>query len=100
VLPDLIAQIGTKESGAVGKIKIRDLPAQTRAAVSSLKVGEPSAPVISANGSTVLLIVCERTEPKLKRGTIRRKLQQSRVELVARRYLRDLRRSAFVDLRG
>lgn len=102
-LPDVISQIGTKESGPVGKIKIRDLPAPLRDAVSELKVGEPSTPVVAANGRTIVLMVCQRNEPqqkKLSRGAVRRKLQQNRVELVARRYLRDLRRSAFIDLRG
>lgn len=102
-LPDVITQIGTKESGPVGKIKIRDLPASLRDAVSELKVDEPSAPVVAASGRTIVLMVCQRNEPqkkKLNRGAVRRKLQQSRVELVARRYLRDLRRSAFIDLRG
>lgn len=103
VLPDVITQIGTQESGPVGKIKIRDLPAPLRNAVGDLKVNEPSAPVVAANGRTIVLMVCQRNEPtkkKVNRGAVRRKLQQDRAELVARRYLRDLRRSAFIDLRG
>ncbi len=102
-LAGVIAQIGTKESGSVGKIKIRDLPSPLREAVSELKIGQPSTPVTSATGRTLILMICERLEPKkkpLSRSAVRRKLQQSRAELVARRYLRDLRRSAFVDLRS
>lgn len=102
-LPNMIQQIGTPESGPIGKIKLQELPKELRSAVSGLKIGEPSAPVVSAAGRTLVLMVCDKIEPKkkkLSRGAIRRKLQQSRAELVARRYLRDLRRSAFVDLRG
>lgn len=102
-LPKLIDQIGTPESGPLGKLKLNDLSPDFRKAVRSLKVGETSAPVVSPSGRTLILMVCERIEPKRKpvrRNTVRRRLQQSRAELVSRRYLRDLRRSAFVDLRG
>ncbi len=102
-LPALIKQIGTPESGPLGKVKLQELPPDLRTAVSGLKVGEASAPVVSAAGRTLILMVCDRIEPKkkrLSRSAIRKKLQQDRAELVARRYLRDLRRSAFVDLRG
>lgn len=102
-LPSLVQQIGTKGSGPVGKLKLGDLSANFRTAVGNLKVGEPSAPVASPSGQTLILMVCDRVEAKkkqIRRSVVRRQLQQSRAELVARRYLRDLRRSAFVDLRG
>ena len=102
-LPKMIKQIGTPESGPLGKLKLGDLPPTLRNAVRELKVGEPSEPVVSASGRTLVLMICGRIEPKKKpvrRKAVRRRLQQSRAELVARRYLRDLRRSAFVDLRG
>ncbi len=102
-LPKLIEQIGTPESGPLGKLKLTDLSPEFRKAVGPLKVGETSAPVVSPSGRTLILMVCDRVEPKRKpvsRKKVRRGLQQSRAELVARRYLRDLRRSAFVDLRG
>ena len=102
-LPKLIEQIGTPESGPVGKVKIRDLPEPMRGAVTGLKVGQPSEPMLSATGRLTVLMVCDRVDPKqkpLRRNVVRRQLQQRRAELVARRYLRDLRRSAFVDLRG
>lgn len=102
-LDKVTEKIGTKESGPIGKMKIRDLPPQIRKAVAGLKIGEPSEAVKSAAGRTIILMVCNRTEPKrkkLSRRAVRRQLQQNRAELVARRYLRDLRRSAFIDLRG
>lgn len=102
-LPALIRRIGTKESGSLGKHRIGKLPPALRDAVRDLKAGETSEPIVSATGRTVILMVCNRVEPKekpLNRSAVRRKLQNSRAERVARRYLRDLRRAAFVDLRG
>ena len=102
-LPDLIKQIGTPGSGPLGKLKLSDLSPTFRNAVAPLKVGELSGPVVSPAGRVLVLMVCDRVEPKnkpIRRSGVRRTLQQSRAELVARRYLRDLRRSAFVDLRG
>jgi peptidyl-prolyl cis-trans isomerase SurA len=47
-------------------------------------------------------MVCERDDPEQnldRRGTIRARMEATRLEVLARRLLRDLRRSAFVDLR-
>lgn len=102
-LPALTRQIGTKESGPLGKLVVGKLPPKLRDAIRDLKVGEASAPIVSSTGNTAILMVCDRVEPKqkpLNRSAVRRKLQNSRAELVARRYMRDLRRAAFVDLRG
>lgn len=102
-LPALIKQIGTPESGPLGKLKLGDLSPTFREAVRTLQVGQTSPPVVSPTGRTLILMVCDRVEPKpkpLRRNVVRRQLQTKRGELVARRYLRDLRRSAFVDLRG
>ena len=102
-LPSLIKQIGNPKSGPLGKLKLSDLSPTFRNAVAMLQIGEASAPVISPTGGTLILVVCDRVKPKkktIRRSYVRKKLQQNRAELIARRYLRDLRRSAFVDLRG
>jgi peptidyl-prolyl cis-trans isomerase SurA len=45
-------------------------------------------------------MVCERQEAgALPRDQIRDTLLRQRVDMLSRRYLRDLRRSAFIDLR-
>ena len=102
-LPGLIKQTGTPGSGPLGKLKLSDLSPTFRDAVTALKAGETSAPIVSPAGRMMLLTVCDRVEPKkkpIRRGAVRKLLEQRRAELVARRYLRDLRRTAFVDLRG
>ena len=102
-LPAAAKSAGTKESGALGKIKLRDLPKAMRGAVRDLKIGTPSAPVLSPAGKLLILTVCSRSNPKIKlpsRRDVRNQLRGKQFNLLARRYLRDLRRSAYVDLRG
>jgi peptidyl-prolyl cis-trans isomerase SurA len=102
-LPALAKSIGTKESGALGKIKLRDLPVAMRDAVRDLKIGTPSAPVLSPAGKLLILTVCARANPEINlpsRRDVRNQLRAKQFNLLARRYLRDLRRSAYVDLRG
>ena len=102
-LPAATKSAGTKESGALGKIKLRDLPKAMRGAVRYLKIGTPSAPVLSPAGKLLILTVCSRSNPKIKlpsRRDVRNQLRGKQFNLLARRYLRDLRRSAYVDLRG
>ncbi len=102
-LPELTKAIGATQSGNLGKIKLRDLPQPLRGAVRNLKIGTPSAPVLSPGGKLLILTVCARSEPKIKlpnRREVRNRLRNKQFGLLARRYLRDLRRSAYVDLRG
>ena len=49
--------------------------------------------------AAVLLIVCGRDEGDVNREAILNSLINERLSLQARRYLRDLRRAANVDLR-
>lgn len=102
-LPELTNSMGAKDSGSLGKIRIGDLPEAMRGAVRNLKIGAPSAPVISTGGKLLILTVCARSDPKIKgpnRRGVRNQLRNKQFNLLARRYLRDLRRSAYVDLRG
>ena len=50
-----------------------------------------------------IVMVCERKDPPgglPSRDQITETLGQARLDALARRYLRDLRRSAYVDIRG
>ncbi|PPR20098.1 MAG: hypothetical protein CFH38_01592, partial [Alphaproteobacteria bacterium MarineAlpha10_Bin1] len=60
-----------------------------------------SAPLPFGGGFRILM-VCERDEATIdlpSRSDLRQAIGNRRLELQARRYLRDLRRSAFVDVR-
>jgi len=82
-------------------LKIRDLNPTIRPAVLNLKVGQASEPLQSDTGIT-LVMVCERKEPAVQmpsREQISENLTRQRLDLIARRFLSDLRRQAFIDVR-
>lgn len=82
-------------------LKIRDLNPTIRPAVLNLKVGQASEPLQSDTGIT-LVMVCDRQEPPVQmpsREQISENLTRQRLDLIARRYLSDLRRQAFIDVR-
>jgi peptidyl-prolyl cis-trans isomerase SurA len=89
---------GAPGSGDLGMLKLADLSPQLKGLVQNLPLEQPSDPVNIA-GSLAILVVCERQGGAIDRERIQRNLMAQRVEILARRYLRDLRREANVDLR-
>ena len=94
-------------SGDLGWLKVSDLPTVLADAVRRLKAGEISAPLQGPAG-VHLLMVCERrggeqieTEGASEedRQKIAQQLERERLDRLARRYLRDLRKQAFIDVR-
>ena len=96
------AELDPSTSGDVGIIRIGDLPATLRSAVIGLEVGKISQPTRTDAGIH-LLMVCERIQPPGSRmphrEEVRAKLMENKLESLSRRYLRNLRRDAFVDIR-
>ncbi len=97
-LDALAGRIGAPGSGDLGTVKLTDLPARIRGAVGSLPIGEPSQPV-PVSGGLGVLVVCDRVESGIDRERIKDRLLGQRLDMVSRRYMRDLRRSANVDMR-
>jgi peptidyl-prolyl cis-trans isomerase SurA len=97
-LDELAAKIGDPGSGDLGTVKPGDLPPRIRDVVISLPIGQPSPPV-EVPGGLGILVVCERTDSGVDRVKIRDRLSGQRLDMLARRYIRDLRRSANVDIR-
>ncbi len=100
-----VEQVATQYPGAVpgdiGKVPGSQLTENFRGAVMSLRKGEASAPVRSANGFHVL-VVCDKEEQLVQlpsRGDIQTRLFNQRIGMMSRRYLRDLRRDAVVEVR-
>ena len=88
-------------SGDLGQVRVGDLPAELRPTVLALKVAEPSQPMPLRGGIGVLM-VCDREAGAGALPThdqMADKLTRDRFENLARRYLRDLRRAAFVEQR-
>lgn len=97
-LDALAAEIGDPGSGDLGTVKPGDLPPRIRDVVISLPIGQPSPPM-EVPGGLGVLVVCERTDSGIDRAKIRDRLSAQRLDMLARRYMRDLRRSANVDIR-
>lgn len=98
---ELSKEMGSTESGDLGKVRVSDTPIQFREAILTLAVGDASQPVRTENGIHVLM-VCEREQPDAiepNRRGIENSIGQARLSMLARRYLRDLRRDAVVDVR-
>jgi len=88
----------TAGSGDLGTMKLGDLPPPLQGVVRSLPIGQPSDPIRVAGGLSIL-VVCERTDAGIDRKAIRNQLINSQLDLLSRRFMRDLRRSANVDIR-
>ena len=97
---EVAAAIGSPGSGDLGTVKTSELPAGLRTAVKDLAIGEPSQPVEVAGGISVL-VVCDRSgnNPAVDRSRIVSTLTNQRLDVLAQRYLQDLRRAANVDIR-
>jgi peptidyl-prolyl cis-trans isomerase SurA len=94
-------ELGAPASGELGWVKIGDMPPDLAQAVLALPVGEVSQPLESPAGIR-LLMVCNRNEPQElapPREDIAQRLEQEQIDRLARRYLRDLRKEAFVEVR-
>jgi peptidyl-prolyl cis-trans isomerase SurA len=82
-------------------LHVKDLNPAIRPVVQDLKVGQASEPQQNDSGVTVMM-VCARQDPTVQlpsREDITENLMRQRLDLIARRYLSDLRRQAFIDVR-
>lgn len=96
-------ELGPGMSGDLGRLKLAELPEVLRNVVTGLDLGVPSPPVVMGD-SVRVLIVCDRQAPVdatlPSKEEVERRLTAQRLELRARRYLRDLRDAAFLDIRA
>lgn len=86
---------------AIPLTRVADIPEQLRNLVSNLGVGQSTQPLRTDQG-VMILMVCEREVPPGSlppRDQIANILGGERLDMLQRRYLRDLRRQAFVDVR-
>ena len=85
-----------------GPVRIGELEPELRQAVMPLAVNQTSNPLDVPEG-IVVVMVCGREDALLaappSREQVRRQIEDERRDMLARRYLRDLRRAAFIDVR-
>lgn len=87
--------------GEIGRMNVADLPAEYAAAIANLQPGQHSQPVRSTEGLHVL-ILCSRnqqTPDNTMYEAVQRSLEDQQISMLARRYLRDLRRAATIEIR-
>jgi len=89
------------ETGDLTGIDIATLPANIQSIAISQLIGQASEPVRIADGIAVY-VVCARniSEGGPSDAELREQLLRERLDLMARGFLRDLRRTSFVDIRG
>lgn len=99
-------QAASRVDGALvmdlGQVAPADLAEPVRAAVEGVPAGGVSAPIPMAAG-VVMVAVCDRTRAEVEgmptRDQIESRLQGQQLDLAARRYLRDLKQDATIEMR-
>jgi len=97
----LAAELNSPAGTDLGTLKIGELSPQLRDAVANLKEGELTKPIRLPSGFSTIM-VCKKVEPKSDlpgRDEIAERLRAIKFQTFAQRYLRDIRRDAFIDTR-
>ena len=84
------------------QVKIRDLPPALQRIMLPLQVGQSTQPFGSIDEGVRILVICGRDEVDATAPTydeVYSQLNEERINLRARRYLRDLRRDAVIEFR-
>lgn len=85
------------------QVRLRDLPPALQEMMLPMQVGQSTRPFGSVEDGVRVLVICGRDEDQGGNApnpdAVFAQLQEERVNLRARRYLRDLRRDAVIDFR-
>lgn len=93
--------LGLPSSGPIGVLRLADLPPAVAAVVQGLPEKRLSPPIVVDGRAEVMIMVCERLSPLSlpSRERIEMQLEAEKLERVAQRTLRNLRRAALIDIR-
>jgi peptidyl-prolyl cis-trans isomerase SurA len=86
-----------------GKLRAGAISPEMRTLVNRLPIGQASEPIVQKNGVGVIMVCAKSSSGgggEVTRDDAAETLLKQRLDTVARRYLRDLRRNAYVDVRG
>jgi len=89
-----------KSPGTVdlGTVNLTDLPGNLRQVVTTLPINQASPP-IEVPGGVSTVVVCDRQDGGVNRTKVEERLIRDKLEVLARRLMRDLRRAANVEIR-
>lgn len=100
--PKALKAIPAADWAHPGKVHPSEIPRDVYSLIESLQPMQVSQSLTLPDGKR-FYVVCGRTEPDASglpsRDDIRQKLEDEKLEMQAQRYMRDLRRSAFVEYR-
>lgn len=100
-LPAIAEAAGITTRTDIAPLRLRDLTNEFRSQVELLNIGQTSD-IIEAEDGRRVLVMCDRREPEVQEpdfDEVYTQLEQQRLSMMARRYLRDIRRDAIVDYR-
>ncbi|MFO1145989.1 MAG: peptidylprolyl isomerase [Rhodospirillales bacterium] len=92
---------GAQVATSPGPVDLQQMPPELQQLVRPLPKGGVTQPIRTSEG-IVLLMVCDRQEEasgEEQRAQVERRMRDQRLAAVSRRQLRDLRRSALLDIR-
>ena len=85
-----------------GKMAASQIAPEMRKTIEVMPIGQVSQPIVQKNGVGVIM-VCGKSDSatvKLTRDEVTESLVRQRLDTLSRRYMRDLRRTAYVDVRA
>jgi len=99
---DALAAKAGSATTRVGPTRVGELPADLKRVVAGLRTNQVSAPIDSPEG-IVIAMVCSFEESLVvtppTAEQVRRQIEEERRDMLSRRYIRNLRRAAFIDVR-
>ncbi|MBV9686031.1 MAG: hypothetical protein JO096_02315 [Alphaproteobacteria bacterium] len=94
---------GSAQLSSEGRLRVDQVAPGMRSIVLGLEVGQTSPPIVQKNGVGVIMMCEKAAAPSApavpSREEVAETLMRQRLDTLARRYMRDLRRTAFVDVR-
>ena len=86
-----------------GKLAASQIAPEMRKVIEAMPTGQVSQPIVQKNGIGVIMICDKSTGANpsgVSRETVAETLIRQRLDTLSRRYMRDLRRTAYVDVRA
>lgn len=96
----LAAEQGSPQPAEPLEVRIGDLADHLRAVIEGVPAGKAAPPVVVPDSVQLIMVCGRQANEGPSRDDIRETLVRERVDMMSRRYLRDLRRAAFVDVRA
>jgi len=100
-LQNAAGSVAGAQTASLPLTRMGDVPEEIRGLVGNLGVGTPTQPLVTDVG-VMLLMVCDRVVPEgvgPPADQIRNVLLSERMDMMQRRYLRDLRTAALIEYR-